>query len=184
MMEDPVNPFPVNQAAQEALARVRTNLDAFSKLEAWALAKDGHAIATWVTPLRPAVAALGTPVAGPVAWPWDGVDLAQPSAKLLSVLAQGKREVWGLFAPLGLMVLAAIALIGVFLHAHGWWIFGIAVSTLAALGLYVGPKVRVVSNLLLESVVAALLALPLFVSAVVLLGVGRLWLYYGRVGSG
>jgi hypothetical protein len=41
-----------------------------------------------------------------------------------------------------------------------------------------------VSNLLFESVVPALLALPLFVSAVVLLGVGRLWLYYGRVGSG
>jgi hypothetical protein len=178
--------FGVDQEAQRRLAGVRTNLDAFCELEAWALAKDGHAIAAHVTTpaIRPAIAALGTPVAQPVAWPWDDVDLTHPTARLLSVLAKGKREILGLVVPLLVMAVAAIALVGVFLHAHGWIVFGIAVGVLLALVLYIAPEVPFVSAFLYEVVMPAVLALPLFVSAVVLWIVGRFWVSHGRVGQG
>ena len=104
--------FGVAPRAQELLARVRTNLDAFSDLEAWALAKDGHAIAGHILPRWDAFGELGTPLKDEVEWPWDDVDLANPSAKLLSVLAKGNREMLGLIAPLVLMALAAIAFVG------------------------------------------------------------------------
>jgi predicted acylesterase/phospholipase RssA len=177
--------FGVDQEAQKRLAGVRTNLDAFSELEAWALAKDGHAIAAHVTPtLRPAVAALGKPLSQPVSWPWDDVDLVNPTARLLSVLAKGKREILGLFLPLFLMAVAAIVLVGYCLHAHGWVIFGIAVGVLVALVLYVAPEVPFVSAFLYEVVMPAVLAIPFFVAAVVLWIVGRRWLHYGRLSQG
>jgi NTE family protein len=184
----PTSTFGVAQEVQQLLARVRTNLDAFSELEAWALAKDGHAIAAYIVPRRPAFRTLSTtPLGAPVAWPWDAVDLAKPSAKLLSVLANGKREVWGLFAPLGLMALAAIALVGLCLHANGWAMFGVAVAALVAVGLYLAPEwpgVRFVSALLYEMVMPLVLAIPLFVGALCLWLVGKFWLRYGRLEPG
>ena len=178
--------FGVDPEVQERLARVRTNLDAFSELEAWALAKDGHAIAAYMTPLRSAVAALGTPLARPVAWPWDSVKLSPVMPRLLDVLEHGKREIYGLVVPILLIVAGLIAAEGYFLRS-GSWPFWIALGVIAVFALYLAPPlpvVRTVSALLYETVVPVLLALPLFVGAVVLWVVGWGWVRYGRVRAG
>lgn len=178
--------FKVDEKAQKRLARVRTNLDAWSDMEAWALAKDGHAIASYITPLRPGInsLALTTPVKSSAQWPWEGVDLETPSQRLLSVLANGKKEMLGLVVPLALIAVGAIFAVGYFLHGDGWAVYGIAVGVLIAIGLYLGPQVPVVRLLaafLYEVVMPLLLALPLFVAAAGLWLAGKFWLHYGRL---
>lgn len=176
--------FGVKPETQRLIARVRTNLDAFCDLEAWSLAKDGHAIAAHVLPGQNAFANLPDEPPREGDWPWEPVDLANPSARLLRALAWGKLELpLGLFGPLGAMILGAIGVGSWLLLHNGPALLGISLGTLLAVALYLGPALpgmRIVSAFLYESVMPALLALPLFIASLVLLGVGKLWLWYGR----
>ena len=66
----------VERRAQQLLSRVRTDLDAFSEVEAYSLMLDGYRICSTAVPAAPAVAALaGRAPASPEA-PWRFLDVA------------------------------------------------------------------------------------------------------------
>ena len=183
--------FGVDEEAQQALARIRTDLDAFCETEAWSLAKDAHAIADYIIPRQLQIAALGTPGA-PRHWPWtDTIDLANPSPRLLQVLRVGKQRFgkswlmrpswarWLVYGAAAAAVALALAGLGWLLVPHGAVLFGLGLGTLVALGLYAGPG-NPVSRVLYDTVVPVLLAVPLFVMAHAMLLAGRAWLRLGR----
>jgi len=185
--------FGVAEDAQRALARIRTDLDAFCETEAWSLAKDAHAIADYIIPRQIQIATLGTP-GPPRSWPWtDTIDLLNPSPRLLKVLGAGKqrfgkpwllrpRWVGGLvYATAAAALALALAGLGWLLVPHGAVVYGLGLGALVALGLYVGPG-NPVGRVLYDTVVPVLLAVPLFVAAHVMLLAGRMWLRLGRAG--
>lgn len=177
--------FGVAEDVQRGLARVRTNLNAFSELEAWALAKDGHAIASRVARVEgdAGIRALAEPIEEEITWPWDGVDLLEPSSQLRWVLAHGGQQMLGLFLPLLALAAAAAVLGGWLLAPHGYVLFGITLGTLLAVALYLVRPNRV-SAFIYESVMPALLALPMLLGCAGLWLAGRLWLRRGRVPRG
>ncbi|HEY2354540.1 MAG TPA: patatin-like phospholipase family protein [Gaiellaceae bacterium] len=177
--------FGVDPAVQQQLAYVRTSLDAFNDVEAWGLAKDGHAIAKYVTPLRPEVQALANPIPLQVDWPWDAVAVAEPDEELLADLAAdgGKQETLGFYAPLGLMALVVAGLGSWLLYPHGVTLLVLLFATFVGLGSYFAPANRF-SAVLFESVMPAVLAVPLWVASLCMRYVGNRWLTRGRVGAG
>ena len=87
--------FGVHREVQLALANIRTDLDAFCDLEAWALMADGYQLAGRIVPARKEIAALGSP-RGRVGWPFSGLvgKLGQnpPDPHFLKVLQVGKER--------------------------------------------------------------------------------------------
>ena len=85
--------FGVLEDVQRALAQVRTDLDSFCEVEAWALMADAYQLTDRIVPTRAGLAALGTPGAD-VEWPFEVVaeQLAQPSKKFLKLLHSSKER--------------------------------------------------------------------------------------------
>ncbi len=183
--------FGVDERVQRALAQVRTDLDAFCEVEAWSLMADGRALISKVVPKRP-VAELGSPL-GSREWAFDAVgpELAHPSERYLKVLRTAKqrfgkpvllapRWVAVLVAALVLAALAAAAVgLALLLVPHGIVLFALAAAGLAGLVLYL-QAANAVSRVLYDTVVPALLALPLLVVSLGALAAGRAWLALGR----
>jgi NTE family protein len=184
--------FGVHVDVQRALANIRTDLDAFSDLEAWSLMADGYLLAGRIVPSRDGVAALGTRHA-PASWPFDDVanELGRPSPdpELLKVLRVGKERFLkpARMTPFGtrivtiaLAVVALAAIVGLWLllRSHGTALYLGGLVTLASLGLYVAsdkPYVRPVATILFDVVTPAILALPLLAAAWLQLAAGRRW---------
>jgi predicted acylesterase/phospholipase RssA len=183
--------FGVDERVQRALAQVRTDLDAFCEVEAWSLMADGRALITTIVPKRP-VAGLGRSL-GRRDWAFDAVggELSRPSDRYLKVLhvskqrfgkplLLGPRWVAGLVALLALAGLGAAAWgLWLLLVPHGAALFGLGLATLALLVLYVAAA-NATSRILYDSVVPALLALPLLLVSLGALAAGRAWLRLGR----
>ena len=142
--------FGVQVDVQRALANIRTDLDAFCDLEAWALMADGYQLAGRIVPRRSEIAALGQP-AGEVGWAFSAVSgkLAQnpPDPHFLKVLQVGKerflrpaRMVRHGYAATNILIalLAAAAVAGLWplLTPHGTALFIAGLGCLAALVVY------------------------------------------------
>ena len=190
--------FGVHVDVQRALANIRTDLDAFSDLEAWSLMADGYLLAGRIVPSRAGVAALGTQHA-PASWPFDAVanELGRPSPdpELLKVLRVGKERFLkpARMMPLGakivtiaVAVIALAAIVGLWflLRSHGTALYLGGLATLASLGLYVGsdrPYIKPVATILFDVVTPAILAIPLLATALLQLAAGRRWRAVGAV---
>jgi NTE family protein len=184
--------FGVHLDVQRALANIRTDLDAFSDLEAWALMADGYLLTGRIVPSRAGVAELGTQDA-PAGWPFDDVanELGRPSPdpELLKVLHVGKERFlkparmtrFGTrIVTIALAVIALAAIVGLWflLRSHGTALYLSGLVTLVSLGLYVSSDkayVKPVATILFDVVIPALLAIPLLVAALLQLAAGRRW---------
>ena len=185
--------FGVLEEVQRALARARTDLDAFCEIEAWALMVDSYQLTGEIVPKKAALAALGA--SGPTReWPFEVVaeQLAQPSERFLKMLRTSKerflkpaRMTWPLL-PLTLLLLVATAGaafwgLWVLLTPHGTTLFIIGLATLGALAIYAGSqKLKPAAIGLFDVVLPALMALPLVLVAWLQLAAGRRWLRLGR----
>jgi len=190
--------FGVHVDVQRALANIRTDLDAFSDLEAWSLMADGYLLAGRIVPSRSGVAALGTQHA-PASWPFDDVanelGRSSPDPELLKVLRVGKERFLkpARMTPLGAkIVMIAVAVIALavivglwfLLRSHGTALYLGGLVTLASLGLYAGsdkPYVKPVATILFDVVTPAILAIPLLGAALLQLAAGRRWRAVGAV---
>jgi NTE family protein len=190
--------FGVHVDVQRALANIRTDLDAFSDLEAWSLMADGYLLAGRIVPSRAGVAALGTHHAT-ASWPFEDVasELGRPTPdpELLKVLRIGKERFLkpARMTPFGTrlvtiavaaIVLAAILGLWFILRSHGTALYLGGLLTLAALGLYVGsdkPYIKPIATILFDVVTPALLAIPLLAAALLQLASGRRWRTVGAV---
>jgi len=190
--------FGVHVDVQRALANIRTDLDAFSDLEAWSLMADGYLLAGRIVPSRAGVAALATRAA-PASWPFD--DVAQelgrptPDPELLKVLRVGKERFlkparmtsFGTkLVTIAAAVFALAAIVGLWflLRSHGTGLYLGGLVTLVSLGLYVGsdkPYIKPVATILFDVVMPALLALPLLVASLLQLAAGRRWRALGAL---
>lgn len=187
--------FGVVEDVQRALAQVRTDLDAFCEVEAWALMADAYQLTARIVPARAELAALGTP--GPVQeWPFGVVaeQLAQPGKRFLKLLRGSKERflkparMTPLLLPLTLLLLlvgAGAASWGLWLliTPHGTALFIAGLATLGALATYGSSEkalVKPVAIALFDVVLPALLALPLLLIASLQLGAGWWWLRLGR----
>ena len=189
--------FGVREDVQRALAQVRTDLDAFCEVEAWALMADSYQLTGEIVPKKAGLAALGTP--GPdQEWPFEVVaeQLARPSERFLKLLHVSKERflkpsrMTPLLLPLTLLLL--LALVGaatwglwVALTPHGTALFIGGLVTLGTLAVYVvsqAPYVKPVATLVFDAVVPALLALPMVLLAWLQIAAGRWWLSLGRAG--
>jgi NTE family protein len=184
--------FGVHIDVQRALANVRTDLDAFCDLEAWALMGDGYRLAGQIVPSRAGVASLGKP-AEVASWPFDEV-AAQlgpeaPDPRFLKVL-QVSRERFlkparmrrgGLataFALIAVVLVGAAVGLWFLLTPHGTALFIAGLATLVCLGLYFGsdkPYVRPLAIGVFDLLAPLLLAIPLLAVAGLQLVAGRLW---------
>jgi len=191
----PSTGFGVREDVQRALAQVRTDLDAFCEVEAWALMADSYQLTGEIVPKQAGLVSLGKP--GPAQdWPFAVVaeHLAQPSDRFLKILHASKERflkparMAKLLLPLALLLLVAVFGLAVWalwelLTPHGVTLFLIGLATLAALEVYVLSQVRFVKWVavaLFDVVLPALLALPLVLVSFLQLGAGRWWLGVGR----
>jgi len=187
--------FGVDEDVQRALAQVRTDLDAFCEVEAWALMADSYQLTGEIVPKQAGLAALGT--AGPGReWPFEVVaeQLAQPSERFLKLLHASKERflkparMTSFLLPLTLLLMlagvgAAVWGLWELLTPHGVALFLIGLATLGALEIYAMsqvPFVKLVAIALFDVVLPALLALPLIVISALQLAAGRWWLGLGR----
>ena len=187
--------FGVAGEVQRALANIRTDLDAFCEIEARALMADGYQIAEAMIPKREAVKRLGEPVALD-GWAFESVSgrLAEPDKEFRKILQVGKQRflkparmvpgLIGLINTIGVLVLlAAVAGLGLLLAPHGWVLFGVGVGVAAIAGCYLGSGnrlVKPVATAIFDVIVLFVLALPLFLASGLQLATGRLWCRRGR----
>lgn len=187
--------FGVREEVQRALAQVRTDLDAFCEVEAWALMADSYQLTGEIVPKQAGLAALGT--AGPdQEWPFEVVaeQLAEPSDRFLKLLHGSKQRflkpahMTPGALPLTLLILVAgagAAMWGLWLllTPHGTILFIAGLATLGALAIYAAsqaPLAKPVASALFDVIIPALLALPLVLLAWAQLAAGRWWLSLGR----
>jgi NTE family protein len=182
--------FGVAEEVQHALAQIRTDLDAFSDLEAWSLMADGHKLASTIIPKRAGVAGLGTPV-GASGWAFDAVapQLADPQPDYLKVLRVGKQQFLkparmtpgalpAVMATIGLAAAAAAAGLWLLLTPHGTALFIAALAAAAVLGIYFASDnqyVKPVAIAVFDVIMPALLAIPMLGVAALQLAAGRRW---------
>lgn len=187
--------FGVLEEVQRTLGQVRTDLDAFCEVEAWALMADSYQLTGEIVPKKAGLAALGT--AGPDQdWPFEVVaeQLAEPSERFLKTLHASKERflkparMTPLLLPLTLLLLlagvgAAIWGLWLALTPHGTALFIGGLVTLGTLAVYVvsqAPFVKPVATAVFDVVLPALLALPLVLIAWLQIAAGRWWLSLGR----
>ncbi len=185
--------FGVLEDVQRALAQVRTDLDAFCEVEAWALMADSYQLTGEIVPKQAGLARLGT--AGPDReWPFEVVaeHLAQPSERFLKMLHASKERflkpalMTPPLLPLTLLLLvagvgAAIWGLWLLLTPHGTTLFILGLATLGALAIYAGSqKLKPAAIGLFDVVLPILLALPLVLIAWLQIAAGRWWLGLGR----
>jgi NTE family protein len=187
--------FGVLEEVQHALAQVRTDLDAFCEVEAWALMADSYQLTGEIVPKQAGLAALGT--AGPDReWPFEVVaeQLAEPSERFLKLLHASKERflkparMTPFLLPLTLVLLFAAlgaAMWGLWLALtpHGTALFIGGLITLGTLAVYAvsqAPFVKPVAMAVFDVVLPALLALPLVLVAWLQIAAGRWWLSLGR----
>ena len=185
--------FGVLKDVQRALAQVRTDLDAFCEVEAWALMADSYQLTGEIVPKQTRLASLGTP--GPDReWPFEVVaeHLAQPNERFLKMLHASKERflkparMTRPLLPLTLLLLVAAAGaafwgLWLLLTPHGTTLFIVGLATLGALAIYAGStRVKPVAIGLFDVVLPAVLALPLVLVAWLQIAAGRWWLGLGR----
>jgi NTE family protein len=187
--------FGVLEGVQHALAQVRTDLDAFCEVEAWALMADSYQLTGEIVPKQAGLASLGTP--GPDReWPFEVVaeQLAEPSERFMKMLHASKERflkparMTPFLVPLTLLLLAAAigaAMWGLWLALtpHGTALFIGGLITLGTLAVYAvsqAPFVKPVAMAVFDVVLPALLALPLVLIAWLQIAAGRWWLSLGR----
>jgi NTE family protein len=185
--------FGVVEDVQRALAQMRTDLDAFCEVEAWALMADSYQLTGEIVPKRQGLARLGS--AGPDReWPFEVVaeQLAQPSDRFLKMLHASRERflkparMTRPLLPLILLLLvaglgAAIWGLWLLLTPHGTTLFIVGLATLGALAIYAGSQMLKPAAIgLFDVIIPALLALPLLLIAWVQIAVGRWWLGVGR----
>jgi hypothetical protein len=185
--------FGVLEDVQRALAQVRTDLDAFCEVEAWALMADSYQLTGEIVPKQTRLASLGTP--GPDReWPFEVVaeHLAQPSERFLKMLHASKERflkparMTRPLLPLTVLLLAAAAGaafwgLWLLLTPHGTTLFILGLAALGTLAIYAASaKVKPVAIGLFDVVLPALLALPLVLVAWLQIAAGRWWLRLGR----
>jgi NTE family protein len=184
--------FGVQEEVQRALANIRTDLDAFCDLEAWALMADGYQLAGRIVPRRSEIAALGQPVRE-VGWAFSAASgkLAQnpPDPHFLKVLQVGKerflrpaRMVRHGYAAtnilMALLAAAAAAGLWLLLTPHGTALFIAGLVCLAGLVVYFASDkayVKPVAVVVFDILVPTLLAIPLLAVAALQLAAGRRW---------
>jgi predicted acylesterase/phospholipase RssA len=184
--------FGVHQEVQHALANIRTDLDAFADVEAWALMADGYRLTGRIIPARPGVANLGKP-GGTASWAFDEVAQqlgpAAPDPRFLKILQVGKqrflkpaRMVKGGVTIANALIAAIACGIGVgawfLLTPHGTGLFIAILASLVGLGIYFAsenPYVKPLAIVLFDVLVPALLALPMLGAAALQLAAGRSW---------
>ena len=185
--------FGVLEDVQRALAQVRTDLDAFCEVEAWALMADSYQLTGEIVPKQTRLASLGTPCPGRE-WPFEVVveQLAQPSERFLKMLHASKERflkparMTRPLLPLTLLLLVAAAGaafwgLWLLLTPHGTTLFIVGLATLGALAIYAGStRVKPVAIGLFDVVLPAVLALPLVLVAWLQIAAGRWWLGLGR----
>ncbi|HZQ80861.1 MAG TPA: patatin-like phospholipase family protein [Gaiellaceae bacterium] len=186
----------VDVEVQRALANIRTDLDAFCEVEAWALMANAYQLAGKVLDQRPQVAGLGhkAVIAG---WAFDPVRplLGQPNAEFLKVLHAGKER---FFKPARMLrgglaaVYTALLVAGIALAVVGWRLFTphgtisycLAIGAAVLLGIYgksTSTYIRPLAILIFDAVIPALLVVPLYALAWLQLGAGSWWLRIGRL---
>jgi predicted acylesterase/phospholipase RssA len=186
--------FGVHQDVQHALANIRTDLDAFAEVEAWALMADGYRLTGRIIPARPGVASLGAPATGArFGWAFDAVaeqlGPAAPEPRFLKILQVGKQR----FLKPARMTGGGVALVNTLIAAvlggaaagawflltpHGTGLFIAILASLVCLGIYFASESRYVKPIaivLFDCVVPALLALPMLAAAALQLAAGRRW---------
>ena len=187
--------FGVLEDVQRALAQVRTDLDSFCEVEAWALMADAYQLTERIVPTRSGLAALSTPGAD-VEWPFEVVaeQLAQPSKKFLKLLHSSKER---FFKParmlpplLPVTLLLLLAALGaavwgfwLLLTPHGTALFIVGLAVLGVVAIYANSEnkfVKPVAIGIFDVVLPALLAIPLVLVSLLQLGAGRWWLSLGR----
>jgi NTE family protein len=187
--------FGVLEDVQRALAQVRTDLDAFCEVEAWALMADSYQLAGEIVPKKAALAALGTPGPGQQ-WPFEivGEQLAQPSEHFLKMLHASKERflkparMTRFLLPLTLLLLlagigAAVWGLWVALTPHGTILFIAGLVAVEALAIYAAsqaPFAKPIAVAVFDVALPALLALPLVLVGWLQIAGGRWWLSLGR----
>lgn len=187
--------FGVDERVQQALANIRTDLDAFCDTEAWALMADAHKLVGRIVPGSD-LATLGTPV-GSTGWRFDPVahQLASPDEHFLRLLRVSKERFlkparmtsYGIPVAVGAVVAGAGAIVyGLWraLEPHGTLQFTLGLALSAAIVVYAlsqRPLAKQVAVVVFDVVVPALLALPLLVVGWTQILAGRRWLALGRV---
>jgi hypothetical protein len=187
--------FGVLEEVQRALAQVRTDLDAFCEVEAWALMADSYQLTGEIVPKQAGLAALGT-AGSKQEWPFEVVaeQLAEPSDRFLKTLHASKERflkparMTPTLLPLTLLLVvlglgAAVWGLWLALTPHGTVLFVAGLVTIAALVIYAASQasfVKPVAVAIFDVVVPALLALPLVLLAWLQIAAGRWWLGLGR----
>jgi len=187
--------FGVLEEVQRALAQVRTDLDAFCEVEAWALMADSYQLTGEIVPKQAGLAALGT-AGSKQEWPFEVVaeQLAEPSDRFLKILHASKERflkparMTPTLLPLTLLLVvlglgAAVWGLWLALTPHGTVLFVAGLVTIAALVIYAASQASVVKPVavaIFDVVVPALLALPLVLLAWLQIAAGRWWLGLGR----
>jgi NTE family protein len=185
--------FGVVEDVQRALAQMRTDLDAFCEVEAWALMADSYQLAGEIVPKQAGLARLGT--AGPDReWPFEVVaeQLAQPGERFLKLLHASRERflkptrMTRPLLPLTLLLLvagvgAAIWGLWLLLTPHGTTLFIVGLATLGALAIYAGSqKLKPAAIGLFDVILPVLMALPLVLIGWFQIALGRWWLGLGR----
>ena len=189
--------FGVFEGVQRALAQVRTDLDAFCEVEAWALMADSYQLTGEIVPKQAELSALGK-AGSSKEWPFEvvGEQLAQPSDRFLKMLHASRERflkparMTRFLLPLTLLLLlagvgAAVWGLWLLLTPHGSTLFILGLATLGALAIYANserPFVKPVAIVLFDIVLPALLALPMVLISLLQLAAGRWWLGLGRAG--
>ena len=187
--------FGVLEEVQRALAQVRTDLDAFCEVEAWALMADSYQLTGEIVPKQAGLTALGT-AGSKQEWPFEVVaeQLAEPSDRFLKTLHASKERflkparITPMLLPLTLLLVvlglgAAVWGLWLALTPHGTVLFVAGLVTIAALVIYAASQasfVKPVAVAIFDVVVPALLALPLVLLAWLQIAAGRWWLGLGR----
>ena len=187
--------FGVLEEVQRALAQVRTDLDSFCEVEAWALMADAYQLTGEIVPKQAGLAALGTK--GPEQeWTFDVVaeQLAEPSERFLKVVHASKQRflkparMTPMLLPLTLLLVvaglgAAVWGLWLALTPHGTILFVAGLVTIVALAIYAAsqaPFAKPVAVAIFDVVLPALLALPLVLVTWLQIAAGRWWLSLGR----
>jgi NTE family protein len=189
--------FGVLEDVQRALAQVRTDLDAFCEVEAWALMADSYQLTGEIVPKQAELSALGN-AGSSQDWPFEVVaeQLAQPSERFLKMLHASKERflkparMTRFLLPLTLLLLlagvgAAVWGLWLLLTPHGTTLFIVGLATLGALAIYANSErsfVKPVAIVVFDIVLPALLALPMLLISLLQLAAGRWWLGLGRAG--
>jgi predicted acylesterase/phospholipase RssA len=199
--------FGVDQRVQDYLSKMRTDLDAFSEVEAYTLEFDAYrmAHANFDLPHLPSALASVLPPPSP-SWPFLQVAAAAAGgnhARYLQHLRAGKsqffkaiRLTWAgrlvLAALLGIAVAAAVALASwdalrnVFSAPIPVWAVAlVAVATALLAALYVATKLprwlRAVADALYTQVLVALFAIPLWIASVIVRVFSAIFVRSGRI---